>query len=179
MASKYVLTAGHCTDKVKVNDDGTLSIVRYPPGSLKVSIGDHNLLEEDGEQFIDVNRIARHPEHQRNPIVGPLGNGYDVAILELKLELDLTKHTPVCLAKETEGVRFDGMTVTAAGWGQVSLHEIWQSAFPNEVDVTIPMANSGACKLYLNSKWYHLPPNVLCAGTAELGKGTCKVSYVK
>ena len=184
VASKYVITAGHCTDDV----DGTTYVIdRYPPSDLKVSIGDHNLLEEDGEQFFDVRRIARHPMHHKNPIVGVLGNGYDIAILELKLNgdgLDLTRFTPVCLAKETEGVRFDGKVATAAGWGQVSYREIWQSAFPNEVDVTIPMANSGACKFprdQLPSGLQHhiLTPNVLCAGKKEPGKGTCKVSYVE
>ena len=63
-----------------------------------------------------MNEIQKHPKY-RQEVPGDWQHdlGFDIAILELAVNLDLKLYTPACLAKRNEV--FDGKTGIAVGWG--------------------------------------------------------------
>ena len=136
MASKFVITACHCTYEYYT---GTKRISRkYLPADLRLTVGDHkrDTLNETGrEKRLTVKNIKRHPKYEKNQIIpGPtLNNGYDIAILELWDDVDLTQYTPACLAKQTEGTRFNGKRAVAYGWGETA------NPSPDQPTVNYPM----------------------------------------
>ena len=139
MASKYVITACHCTyvyDKRGLGVIGKYGVDGY---ALGVSIGDHKqdeLNETGKEKRLKVKSIKRHPEYEKNqpvPSNNQLNNGYDIAILELYIDVDLTLYTPACLAKQTEGTRFNGKRAVAYGWGETA------NPSPDQPTVNYPM----------------------------------------
>ena len=103
-----------------------------------------------------------------------LDEGYDIAILKLSEELDLTLYTPACLAKASEGTRFDGEKITVAGWGMTSPNVFPDK--PHEVKLTVSAPSRQACALEVHDADSIMVP-LVCAGKKEPGKGTCDVSY--
>jgi len=103
VASKYVITAAHCIS------DGEPS---------KVRLGEHDR-SVTGEGSlpmitIDVVKIIRHEMWN----VSTFEN--DIAILEMAKEVDLTRYTPVCLARASDNTTFDGKKALVYGWGKTS-----------------------------------------------------------
>ena len=106
-----------------------------------------------------------------------LDEGYDIAILKLSEELDLTLYTPACLAKASEGTRFDGEKITVAGWGMTSPNVFPDK--PHEVKLTVSAPSRQACALEVHdADSIMVPLPLVCAGKKEPGKGTCDVSYI-
>ena len=60
---------------------------------------------------------------------------YDIAILELSEEVDLSIYTPACLAKK--GDNFSGQTAIAAGWGFLDTEETISTEVPHEVQMPV------------------------------------------
>ena len=93
-------------------------IGRYQAYEIAVRIGDHNIKSHSDDQqglparFINVEKI-----HVHDRWTGNVHGGFDVALLEMTEDVDLTKYTPVCLAKVTSTTKFDGKTAKAVGWG--------------------------------------------------------------
>ena len=156
VASKYVITAAHCLvdrnrkPKMQAKD-------------LFVNIGDHNLRHPETGKMVKVKRIHNH--HKYNP--RRVENGFDISILELAEELDLDKHTPACLAKRTDGTKFDGKRATVAGWGKMADGRWSWPRVPHEVD--IPVIPSRRCR-------HSAGPSVICAGSR--GKDACSVRFI-
>ena len=144
VATKYVVTACHCLyeyskQAVIINGKEVYLITReYTPAELKVTIGDYKLdtINETGnEKHVKVKSVRKHRNwHQRIPGQSAAKtNGYDIAILELEEEVDLTIHTPACLAKQTEGTKYDGEKAVTAGWGLTEIPVVGQPfEYPNE-----------------------------------------------
>ena len=144
VATKYVVTACHCLyeyskQAVIINGEEVYLITReYTPAELKVTIGDYKLdtINETGkERHIKVKTIRKHRNwHQDIPGQSAVKtNGYDIAILELEEEVDLTEHTPACLAKLTEGTRYNGERAVTYGWGLTANPVFGQPVkYPNE-----------------------------------------------
>ena len=139
--SKYVITAAHCTDH---QDCSTLKLdIAYTVDQIAVMVGVHDLTNYGNEPNADIvhlERIIKHPLYVR-----PDGNSriqHDIAILELKSHVDLTIHTPACLASWTAGAKFDGSMAKAVGWGQTSeetyvdVNDQYPSV-PHEVDLKV------------------------------------------
>ena len=103
-----------------------------------------------------------------------LDEGHDIAILKLSEELDLKMYTPACLAKASEGTRFDGGKITVAGWGMTSPNVFPDK--PHEVKLTVSAPSRQACALEVHDADSKMVP-LVCAGKKEPGKGTCDVSY--
>ena len=142
VASKYVITACHCLYEYKIvedsvglyNPEATKKPVReYKAREIEVSIGDHKLdtTNETGrEKRVKIKSIKKHYKWDRD---WGVTHGYDIAILELEVELDLTIHTPACLAKLTEGTRYNGERAITAGWGLTANPVVGQPViYPNE-----------------------------------------------
>ena len=176
IASKFVLTAAHCVDK---RDASGWYIRPYKEYEIAVRIGDHNikLASDDHEgleaRFINVKRIIAH--HDWDPSgVGQTQKGYDIALLELEEELDLSEYTPACLAKADSATKFDGKTAKAYGWGKTSqiswnLHP----AEPYEVDLVV--ASKRQCKQGIGSI-LGIYKTIMCASVGRLEKSVCSVS---
>ena len=88
--------------------------------------------------------------------------------------MDLTLYTPACLAKASEGTRFDGEKITVAGWGMTSPNVFPDK--PHEVKLTVSAPSRQACALEVHDADSIMVP-LVCAGKKEPGKGTCDVSY--
>ena len=148
VASKYVITACHCTyqyDRKKFPEFPVRG--KYGHSEIIVIIGDYkqrSVNETGREKRIKVKSIKRHRKYEVNqPIPGKaLNNGYDVAILELEEEVDLTKYTPACLAKQTEGTKYDGEKAVTAGWGLTEIPVVGQPfEYPNEPSEAVSKTN--------------------------------------
>ena len=195
VASKYVITACHCTyeyDKVTQT-----SIKRkYLPADLLVSIGDYKqdtFNETPREKQIKVKSIKRHHEYEKNqpvPSESTLNNGYDIAILELWEEVELTEYSPACLAKQTEGTRFNGKRAVVYGWGKTANPSVtWPRPkspnYPSEIELKI---GSSSCIDLAEKKPDAMirqaqEPRIFCAGLDKgidtVQAGICHVRIVK
>ena len=75
--SRFVVTARHCTETVSVD-------------RLTVSVGDHNIDQNDGEQILGVRREIPQPDN------------LDITLLELSQDLVFSPAVrPVCLPTDT------------------------------------------------------------------------------
>ena len=195
VASKYVVTACHCTyeyDKVTQT-----SIKRkYLPADLLAIIGDYrkDTLNETGrEKRIKVKNIKRHHKYEKNqpvPSKSTLNNGYDIAILELWDEVELTEYSPACLAKQTEGTRFNGKRAVVYGWGKIANPSVkWPRPrnpnYPSEIELKI---DSSSCIDLAEKKPDAMirqaqEPRIFCAGLDKgidtVQAGICHVRIVK
>ena len=155
MASKYVITAAHC-----LVDRNRKPKANRRAKDLLVNIGDHDLKNPKTGKLVKVRRIHNHPKYRPY-------RGFDISILELAEELDLDKHTPACLAKRTDGTKFDGKRATVAGWGVMADGRWSNPLVPHEVD--IPVIPSRRCR-------HSAGPSVICAGSR--GKDACSVRFI-
>ena len=190
VASKYVITACHCLyeykevagDSVGYYDRPTV-VREYKAREIEVSIGDHKLdtTNETGrERRVKVKSIKKHYKWNQPT------NGYDIAILELEVEVDLTIHTPACLAKQTEGTRYDRKRAVAYGWGKRAnksplLQNPANPDEPYELEMKvgsptcIEQAEHTDAMIVMAQK-----PRMLCAGPdSGVKAGTCKVRIKK
>ena len=108
IASKYVVTAGHCL----VSDGDTHFQVRSDlqlceaQSGVQVRLGEHNL-KMTGETILPeknftVVRSFRHKDYDSKKAIN------DIALLELGEEVDLKVYTPVCLPSKGDGGEFIG-----------------------------------------------------------------------
>ena len=187
VASKYVITACHCLYEYKeVTDESAglfqlpskiVPVREYKAREIEVSIGDHKLdtTNETGrEKRIKVKSTKKHYKWDQPTMT------YDIAILELEVELDLTIHTPACLAKLTEGTRFYGERAVAAGWGLTEnpkpYNQVTSPNEPYEVELKVALSTATACKDPTDQKTVE-DPSILCALSPDnLERGACKVS---
>ena len=149
VASKYVITASHCLyeyKEVEVDSAGLyepptkiVPVREYKAREIEVSIGDHKLdtTNETGkEKRIKVKSTKKHHKWDQPTMT------YDIAILELEEEVDLTEHTPACLAKQTEGTKYDGEKAVTAGWGLTEIPVVGQPfEYPNEPSEEVSKTN--------------------------------------
>ena len=191
VASKYVITASHCLyeyKEVEVDSAGLyepptkiVPVREYKAREIEVSIGDHKLdtTNETGrEKRVKIKSIKKHYKWDRDR---GATHGYDIAILELEVEMDLTIHTPACLAKLTEGTRFNGERAVAAGWGLTENPKPYPPATapnePYEVELKVALSTAADCKDPTGRLAWHEDPSILCALSPDnVERSTCTVS---
>ena len=176
VATKYVITAAHCLYHEGFKTEKTVD-------EIAVRIGEHDRKQEGEEKlpadFVNIKTIHKHPKwgldketSQKLPIEAI--SVYDIAILELERELDLTKFTPVCLPKPSDLYSFDGKSARAAGWGNIGPYPYMH--YPNvpyEVDLTVQARTDSRCS-YPNGT--SLDKSQMCAGLGQPNTGACHVS---
>ena len=123
------------------------------------------------EEWRDVKKIHIHKQYafrDHYMYQKMTAKAFDIAILELEQEIDLTKFAPACLATINDGTTFDGKDVTAVGWGrsQPFIHQ-WPiiTNLPHEANLTV-----------VENCQFHSGPWVFCVGQYNPGKGLCFVS---
>ena len=144
-----------------------------PANDIAIRIGDHNLDVEGEENIppktVNVVRLTLHPNYNKDD----LRDGFDIAILELEEELDLSVYTPACMARSSDATTFDGKTATVAGWGRIEENDPdSNSATLQRVDV--PVVSQERCQDLFASSISSLSPSIICAGGEE-GKDSCLV----
>ena len=158
MARRHVITAAHCL--YHWNEEySDIALAEMQPDEVAVRIGDHDIEDDDDEtelpqRFINVLRIEKHSQwHQKIGYYTDHQNGYDIAILELAIDLDLNTYTPACLANSGEALPL-GQYGIAVGWGAIrefpwySLPEV-----PYEVSLRIVGPNKKECNNWDNGYW--------------------------
>ena len=152
MARRHVITAAHCLYHWK--DD--IAESEMQPDEVAVRLGDHNIEDDNGDnpRFINVVQIEKHSNWiQKLNRFSNHENGYDIAILELAIDLSLKTYTPACLAKNWADPPF-GQYGIAVGWGAIrefpwySLPEV-----PYEVSLRIVRPNKKECNNWDNGYW--------------------------
>lgn len=149
LSSKTVLTAAHCY---------------VSPSRFKVTLGEHNLLENDGQQLVSVSSFYRHPGYNSQT------QDNDFAIIRLSSHVGFSNSIqPICLPNP--GTSYDNRVSTVTGWGTLFAGADWSPAVLNEVNVNT-MTNAqctGSSTDYLPSD---ITSNMLCA--AAPGKDSCQ-----
>ncbi|XP_042883840.1 cathepsin G-like [Penaeus japonicus] len=99
ISESFVITAAHCIEDL-----------RYLTSQIFVRVGAINLKEEDS-QLIEVQRIIRHP------LYDPPYSYHDIALLELRTEVQFSRSVlPACLPT-LNGRLETGRILNVAGWG--------------------------------------------------------------
>ena len=171
IASRFVLSAAHCLFLTRKANNREIVYKELTKDELAIRVGLHCLNQEcvtGEEMFKNVRRINKHYEYRQQLNQPRWRHGFDIVIFELEDRLDLNKFTPVCLPRHSEGISFDGKTITLVGWGSDGTDLSVPTNEPYEVDVTV--ATTDACLLSNQN------PNIMCAGQTEDRKGACKVS---
>ena len=174
VASKFVITAGHCVESYKqylprVKEYGEW-IRPYESHEISVRVGDTNLNSTDDDnilyglygfkvaRFINVKKIHRNTEWIANPDGDDKEVPYDIAILELEEEVNLHILTPACLPRRTSFTKFDGKAVNVVGWGLtkekpvITAGKAEYTAKPHEVKLTVTKYNSSHHDTIINTK---------------------------
>ena len=186
--------------------EGGLALNRLKQDEMAVKIGEHDWSRVGEEKlpldFVGVKAIHTHGRYQRKNFIYDeyyyTYYNFDITILELDRQIDLTKYTPACLPKPSDMYSFDGKSARAVGWAP---HKHWTVSngnglfgpficrlFPNvclwpetpkptvpyEVDLTVVPHTDTRCDFEDGTR---LPQDTLCSGLQELGMlGACQVS---
>jgi len=141
---KYVLTASHCVDDLKVTDD------------LLMVIGDLTPFDADGEER-KVTKIYMHPSYNPNTMVG------DIAIMELE---DASTKTPIGLQSSSPN---ESESLVVQGWGKTLTANFSQVL----LEATVEVQNQTQCaNAYANAgddgyAPINITSNMLCASAAD------------
>ncbi|XP_050312534.1 venom serine protease 34-like [Anthonomus grandis grandis] len=103
IASRYILTAGHCLQ----NKD---------PDELVVLVGDHNISSGSDTNYSAIYYVSAY---EINPSYDSDTYSYDIAIVQTKTEISFSTYVgPVCLPFRYYSNDFALESVTLLGWGQ-------------------------------------------------------------
>ena len=124
IATRYVVTSGHCIIvQQEYKDQGIIGTV-YPEDRVAVRLGDHNIGEYGDtllEEYFNVNDYYYYSDYAGGQGFdgSVIGGHYDIAILQLDRDIPPHKFVPVCLARFGDKV-YGGEQINLAGWGMVS-----------------------------------------------------------
>ncbi|CAH2987898.1 unnamed protein product [Chilo suppressalis] len=163
ISSKYVLTAGHCTQNPRAQNP-VPSIVR---------LGDQNIDPSviDGANPIEVpiKKTISHPDYK------PPGKYNDIALFELASDVTFSATIrPACLwsRNDMSGLR----KALATGWGVTDTATRQTSKELQKVSLSL-LQNSQCDQLLLSSRnrhWAGFRDTQMCAGELRGGKDTCQ-----
>jgi len=154
IGEEWIITAAHC-------------LLGKKPENLKIYLGEHDTTtdsETDKTEVYDVKDFIVHEKFH----VPPYRN--DIAVVKVSRSIDLNQHTPVCLPGENEN--FEGSTVTALGWGGISINGI-RYVYPNKLqEAQLSIRDPSFCyNKFLGFGVFFDSSSNLCSG--GLGASTC------
>ncbi len=150
---QWVLTAAHC-----VFSGNSL----IAPTSVDVLVGRSNLGGSGGVR-VDVIQIIPHPNYS------PSGDDYDVALLKLKSQVNIT---PVRINAPLDNrLEKDGQRSTVIGWGATSSGGAGSSALRH---VALPLISNQTCRLSYGIFLGAISDRMLCAGVPQGGIDSCQ-----
>jgi len=152
ISKKHVITAAHCTMNGKLGRSGR----------VEVMIGSHDISTNE-EITIPAAKVKMHKKY--NPYKKRHYLDYDIAIIELREEIDLNnpKYGTVCLP--SSGEDHTGKNVTISGWGRT---DDW--TYPNILRKTqLTVVSQDKCR----EKYVKLVTDrIVCAGGTGISS-TC------
>lgn len=152
IAPGWVLTAAHCVDNARVQND---------PKRLDVIVG--TLKYKSGGQRTDVDKIFVHPKWKAT------GTQFDFDAALLKLKTPITGVEPIKPIAPT-GTLPEGPTVRVSGWGAIS------EGGPGSEDllrVDVPVTSNAECNKP-ESYDGRVSAQMFCAGLREGGMDSCQ-----
>ena len=162
--------------------EGGLALNRLKQDEMAVKIGEHDWSHVGEEKlpldFVGVKAIHTHGRYQRKNFIYDeyyyTYYNFDITILELDRQIDLTKYTPACLPKPSDLYSFDGKSARAVGWGDIGPYPfVKYPKIPREVDLTVMAHNDKRCSFENGTM---LNPSMLCSGIDQPDTATCGVS---
>ncbi|MEN8175353.1 MAG: serine protease [Pseudomonadota bacterium] len=154
VASRWVLTAGHCV----VGDNGVT-----PPHLIGVWTGSQSLDPQSGGEVVGVANIFLHPDFSQEPVSGVAVN--DLALLELTVAVDAE---PLTLVGASPPAGTPGIVV---GWGWTD-PDVPRSISEDLQEVELPVVSNEACR-EVDAYSGILRDTMLCAGFLNGGKDAC------
>ena len=153
---------------------------RFHVDEMVVKIGEHNYIQHGEEKlplhYVAVKAIHTHPDYKNeifdNNEYWYRHYNFDITILELEREIDLTKYTPACLPKPSDIYSFDGKSARSVGWIFRPTNVVPKVL--SEVDLTVLPHTDRRCDFENHTL---LPPSMMCSGLDQHDTGACKVSY--
>ncbi|XP_050720144.1 uncharacterized protein LOC127000445 isoform X2 [Eriocheir sinensis] len=158
LSEDVVLTAAHC-------------VVKYPPSTYILKIGDFNVEEEEeGQQEFRVSSIAIHPKFDKGPY---LNN--DVALLRIKRKngrgIQFGRNVqPLCLVP-SRWTYPSLLNCTVAGWGSLGIALGYSKVLQSALLPILPQSTCQADHVYGPTR---LTEGMYCAGYLEGGVDTCQ-----
>ena len=154
ISPNFVLTAAHCAETAL---------------SIRITVGEHNLVVVDGEQYISVSNITVHPLWNTNTLA------YDYAILKLSTPVFFSAINPfvgyVCLPPDVTQT-FAAEQLTTSGWGRTIGDT--PSSVSNVLKAAILRGMSNQeCSTARGQALANFPPDLLCAKGFETNSSTC------
>jgi len=153
ISKREILTAAHCVIY-------SVSGYAIPAEELRVKVGDHNRMEEDGEIVFEVSSYKAHESYDRR--YGYNSLDYDFAILTLSRDIEFSKEvSPVCLPV-SKGLDEHSQTVVS-GWGYTTSGGSFSNVL---LDMTITTMTNDVCKQkirdYLGYTSLRITDRMLC-----------------
>uniref|UniRef100_A0A452RCL1 tryptase n=1 Tax=Ursus americanus TaxID=9643 RepID=A0A452RCL1_URSAM len=155
---QWVLTAAHCVGPG----------VMYPE-EIRVQLREQHLYYQD--RLLPVHRVIMHPDYYI------IGNGADIALLELEDPVNMSAHVQLVTLPPASETFPTGTPCWVTGWGYVSDGTPLPPPFPLK-QVKVPIVENSICNMQ-----YHLGVNtgdgvqivredMLCAGNSK--KDSCQ-----
>nr|AEW46877.1 seminal fluid protein CSSFP027 [Chilo suppressalis] len=163
ISSKYVLTAGHCTNDPRA----------YTPEPVAARLGEQNLDANvnDGADPVDVpiRHIISHPKYK------PPSKYHDIALLELASDVQFEDAIrPACLWTRPDFG--ENNKAVATGWGVVDT--LTKETSKDLQKVSLSLLDNTFCDPLLewswNRNWKGFVPEQMCAGELRGGRDTCQ-----
>ena len=196
VATKYVVTAAHCTAGKRAEQLSVRMIIHFEHRLriwLQIAIGAHDLAHvgtgrKPLARYIQIRSKVEHPRYKHAGGKGPFEPAYDSAVMELAEEIDLNTYTPACMARRIDDTTFDGKMATIAGWGIISSGREGAPDLtftPYEVQVQVNTqeqcsAKVGGRAMLMHNRENH-NNNMMCAGVNENGgrnlPASCRVNF--
>ncbi|XP_031247101.1 coagulation factor XI-like [Mastomys coucha] len=152
IGDQWILTAAHCFSGIET------------PKHLRVYGGIVNQSEiNEGTAFFRVQEMIIHDQYTMAE------SGYDIALLKLEPAMNYTDfQRPICLpSKGDRNVVHTECWVT--GWGYTGLRDEVQSSLQK---AKVPLVSSEECQT--RYRRHKITNKMICAGSKEGGKDTCK-----
>ncbi|XP_053694647.1 trypsin 3A1-like [Sabethes cyaneus] len=148
IASRWVLTAAHCTTRT----------------SLPYTVRIGSTVRSVGGVVVKVQSVTPHPQYNKET------TDYDYSLLELAESIGYTRRIQKIALPETGEVLEDGSMCTISGWGDTRSFEESSQLLRA---VNVPSVNQLKCKTaYASSN--PVTERMICAGYAAGGKDSCQ-----
>jgi secreted trypsin-like serine protease len=165
IAAKWVLTAAHCLEPFKDENQQLVKVKRYIAVVGEVDLT--QVIRSDSAQIIDVKRNIVYSEYQSD-----LNLDNDIALLELETAVDLKRCGANCAvipwlgASNAAQYSFHGSPAQVAGWGQMlsDSQKGEQDLYPSVLQVgQLTVTNCPVVNYTYNGKSWPISANMMCA----------------
>ncbi|XP_026493188.2 serine protease snake-like [Vanessa tameamea] len=159
ISEKFVLTVAHCTKTKNV------AVKHVHPKIVRLGVTDIYNSSNETPMDVEIKKIILHPRYD------PPKKYYDVALLELKTEVQFTKFIqPACLWSKPYNYPEKELTVT--GWGAFdNANKFSHKLLYAKLDLFHPKLCDNS--VLNNRNWWGTSNQQLCAGKSDGSVDTC------